>query len=428
MKVVVIGPGRIGCGFVGELARMSGYDIVFVGRDRAVVDHLNRLQRYEVRLVSRQEVRRAVVDGVRALCTDDPGVGEEIATADLVATAVGARNLPQVAPLIASGLVRCQGSLTVLAFENLGVAGAQIRDLVATHLPAGFPLGLHGFSGALVGRAVTQRIGSPSGGNPLVFVGDPYSTFIVDGRDLHPPVPTMTGMVVGDDYLSWVHRKLYTFSAGHAATAYLGYLKGYHYIHTAIRDPEIRAAVLEAMREGQRGLAARYGRHVSGDESDLMDILARFENAALNDPVWRVGRDPRRKLGAEDRLIGAGQLAQEAGVNPSALAMAAAAALCCCSCLDSSADLEHDVECEGLGTTLSRVTGLDPSQGFGQVVANMWASLAQGWGRYNLLLSLKHMLWAWRPEQVAGAPAIVPVTKGETLRLHSSVLAGRDRT
>ncbi|MFQ5911666.1 MAG: hypothetical protein ACE5JS_00605 [Nitrospinota bacterium] len=56
-------------------------------------------------------------------------------------------------------------------------------------------------------------------------------------------------MIVAGDYAAWIRRKLYTFSAGHATCAYLGYLKVYHYSHTAIRDPEIQTALLTAMTE-----------------------------------------------------------------------------------------------------------------------------------------------------------------------------------
>ncbi len=41
MKAVVIGPGRIGCGLVGQLLRESGWEVVFLGRS-ATVEALDR--------------------------------------------------------------------------------------------------------------------------------------------------------------------------------------------------------------------------------------------------------------------------------------------------------------------------------------------------------------------------------------------------
>lgn len=397
MKAVVIGAGRIGCGFAGQVLHAAGFQVVFVARNPALVAHLNRLGRYHVRLVQGQDVHEVVVTGIRAISKAHAGdVAAEIARADLLVTAVGADHLAQVAPLIASGLRQRSAPLNSLAFENLADAGPRLRGLVADHLPGRFPLEKHGFSGVLVSRAVTRRLGDPAGDAPLVFIGDPPATFVVDGPALRPPLPAVQGMVVAEDYAAQIQRKLYIFSAGHATAAYLGYLKGYHYIHTAIRDPEIRAAVLAAMAEGQRGLARRYGPTIAGTESDLLDIIARFENAALNDPVVRVGRDPRRKLSPEDRLVGAARLAASAGIRPEKLALAVAAALCYSHPADPSAiALQREIRTDGLGPILRRVSGLDPARGLGRFIADLWDSLAAGWQNGNLLLSLENKLWAW---------------------------------
>ncbi len=428
MKAVVIGPGRIGCGFAGQLLRASGHEVSFLARNPALVDHLNRLQRYRVCLVGGVERREIVVDGVRAVSTADAeSAVRELAAADLIVTAVGAGNLPRIAPLIAAGLQRRGTPVNTVAFENLSNAGPYLRQLVADHLPAGSALAGHGFSGSVVSRAVTERLGDPAGTEPLVFVGDPASTFAVSGPELHRPLPEIEGMIVTDDLAAWMKRKLYVFSAGHATCAYLGYLKGYHYIHTAIRDPEIRAVVLAAMREGQRGVAALYGPEFAGDESGLRLILARFENAALHDSITRVGRDPARKLAPEDRLVGAAQLAQRAGVRPARLGLAAAA-----FCFDpddpSAARLQSDIETAGLGPALRQVSGLDPRRGLGRLVKNCWARLARGWQRDNVLLSLDRLLWAWTPRQrgaARSAPGSVPYRErssngGFALRLERS--------
>ncbi len=56
-------------------------------------------------------------------------------------------------------------------------------------------------------------------------------------------------------------------------------------------------------------------------------ILKRMVNPHLLDTVARVGRDPQRKLGWNDRIIGGIRLALEQGVDPKHYAMGAAAAL-----------------------------------------------------------------------------------------------------
>ena len=376
MRAVIFGAGRIGCGFAGLALQRAGYEITFVTRNPELVRHLNAVGRYRVRLVDGRRSEEHVVAGVRALCVaDEDGVRRQLAVADLIATAVGAGRLPDVAPLIAAGLRQAERTVNVIAFENLVDAGPALAALVARELPAAFSLRDHGFSGAVVDRAVSRRWGDPRSSEPLVFIGDPPDRFYVHGPSLRGTLPPVPGMVEVEDFEAWFNRKLYTFSAGHATTAYIGYVKGYHYVHAAIRDPEVRATALTAMREGQSGLAARYGRALAGDERDLEAIVSRFENAALSDSVDRVARDPRRKLGPRERLAGGARLAAVAGVAPTALPMAAAAALCFAAGAGGAAESLA----MGWDNAEPQRSGLGFSKAFGVQVASAWQEMQASW-------------------------------------------------
>jgi mannitol-1-phosphate 5-dehydrogenase len=412
MTAVIIGPGRIGCGFAGQLLRASGHALAFIGRNRIVVDHLNRVGRYRVRLVGRSHPDRICeIDGVRALWNGErERAARAIADAEVVVTAVGPGSLPDVAPLIAAGLRRRDRPLNILAFENLADVGHRLQALVKDELGDRVQLAAHGLSGALVSRIVTERIGDPAKDRPLVFVGDALDTFVVHGPSLHPPIPRIKGMVVTDDYAACVARKLYMFCAGHATTAYLGALKGYHFVHTAIADPEIRDAVIAAMLEAQRGVRRRYGQQLAGEEPELLAIIERFENAALADLIVRVGRDPRRKLGPSDRLVGAARLALRAGIRPKHLAQAVAAGLCFLIA-EQQANGATRVEPD-----LRQISGLDSHRGLGRLVANMWKQLAGGWDPGNLLLKLEPPVWAW---QTSCAAQTTPPAKRGNGRPHA---------
>lgn len=392
MKALIVGPGRIGCGMAGHALHRSGYELVFVGRNPDVVDHLSRVGRYRVRLVDGRRVEETVVDGVRAVSAYDPErLAEEVRTADLITTSVGCQSLLAAGALLADGLRRRPQPVNVLAFENMGNGGACLAHFIAA---CGRVDAAHGFSGALVSRVVAQRLGDPRGDEPLVFVGDPAAEFVVNARTLVAPVPAIEGMRVVEDWDAWVQRKLFTFSAGHATAAYLGFLKGYRYIHTAVRDPEIRDGVLDAMREGQKGLLARFGPEVAGTEEDLGAIVARFENAALNDSIDRVGRDPLRKLAPEDRIVGPARLAQAAGVRPGHLMLAAAAALLYCNPGDPSAvAMQRELQQAG-PEALDRVSGFHADTTLGRSVVRAYCRLAENRPPDSKLLSLDRFFWA----------------------------------
>jgi len=396
MKAVILGTGRIGCGFAGHLLAEAGYELTFLTRNVEMVEHLNRVGAYRVRLAHGRHASEHEVRGVQALPTADAAACvEALVHADVIVTAVGPGNLADVAPLLAAALAVRSTPVNVLAFENLADGGAELRALVAACLPPGFNLAPFGFSGTLVSRAVTQRVGEPAEDKPLVFVGDPPADLVVDGRALVQPLPQLPSMIVADDFAACMQRKLFIFSAGHATCAYLGHLKGYRYIHSAICDDEIRSAVMQAMTEGQRGIAARYGESFAGGAEHLQQILERFANAAITDPVSRVARDPSRKLSAGDRLLGAARLAQRAGVHPHQLLRAAAAAYCFSDPADAIAGrLQEEIRAAGLPSTMHRVSGLGARDRLGQSVARHWRQLTRQWHGDSVLLNLDRVHWA----------------------------------
>jgi mannitol-1-phosphate 5-dehydrogenase len=392
VRAVVIGPGRIGLGFAADLLDRAGAKLTVVGRGD-VVDNLEDTGGYRVRLIDQARQQEREIRVRRALHADDmDAVSDQLARARVVAVAVRPENLGAVAPLIAAGLkARTRKKpLNVIAFENAVDAGPALRAAVAELLPSEFPLKRHGFSGAVVSRAVSGMLGEPRDGEPLTVLGDPLIRFEVHGPSLAKSMPKIPGLVRVDDFEAAFNAKLYVFSAGHATVAYLGFLKGYRYIHAAVRDPEIRAAALEAMQEGQEGLAARYGRKRAGGEAELEAILWRFENAALGDPVTRVGRDPRRKLEPSERLAGAAKLFEKkAGRPPSTLPMAAAAAVCFAAVGGDPGAATATAEQLSQGSSLLRELGTaktDPA--FAESVTVAWERFSTAWRRDSPLYTL----------------------------------------
>lgn len=403
MEAVVIGAGRIGCGFAGRLLHRSGYVLTLVGRPPAATQ-LARARGYAVRLTDGRTEREESVDGLTVLdVAQTAEITDAIAGADLVCTAVGPRNLDAVVPLLARGLGRATRPVTVIAFENAEDAGPRLRRLVGRQLGP-HRAGRHGFTGAVVGAVVAHRLLAQHPGDDLLLVGEPHTEFAVDAHALRDPLPPVEGMVAVRDFTAFYLRKLYRYSAGHATAAYLGRLKGYRYLHAAVRDGEIRHAVHAAMAEGRAGLAAAYGDRVAGDEAELDAILERFGNAALGDTVARVGRDVARKLGHRERLVGAARLAERAGVAPTRLAEATAAALCFGD-VDGGAAPMRPVRRPCLpgdvGDVLRNVAGLRPGCPLARRIEAAWLRLGVGWEDGNLLLALDRPLWAWAGDQGA---------------------------
>ena len=100
---------------------------------------------------------------------------------------------------------------------------------------------------------------------------------------------------------------------------------------------KIRIAVIDCVRqamiqESGLPLCRRYAGvdplfTAAGFRAYAEDLIVRMLNPYVRDTVARVGRDPARKLGWDDRLVGAMRLALAEGVTPRRYGWGAAAAL-----------------------------------------------------------------------------------------------------
>jgi len=135
------------------------------------------------------------------------------------------------------------------------------------------------------------------------------------------------------DLTPFAEAKLYCHNAGHALAAYLAHRLGLRRIDELRQRPDVLEFVRSAMlEESGAPLLARFGRvdpifTPAGMRAYANDLVERMVNPCVRDTVARVGRDPARKLGWEDRLVGAMRLALHAGVAPRRYALGVAAAL-----------------------------------------------------------------------------------------------------
>ncbi len=332
MKAVHFGAGNIGRGFVGLLLHEAGYEVVFADVNAELIDALAAADTYRVHEVG-EESRTTVVDGFRAInsAKDEQALIAEIATADVVTTAVGPRILRFVAPVIAAGLAaRADDAprLTVMACEN--AIGA--TDLLAAELMDGLPddgsreelAAKAVFANTAVDRIVPAQ--DPAAGIDVTV--ESFYEWVVDRSVFDGSEPDIPGAHFVDSLEPYIERKLFTVNTGHATVAYAGFRAGARTISEAIALPAVRAAAEAALEETSAALAAKH--HL--DPADLTayrtKILDRFTNPYLVDEVTRVGREPLRKLGRNDRFIGpAADYAAYVGGVPEALLAAVGDAL-----------------------------------------------------------------------------------------------------
>ncbi len=368
-KAIQFGAGKIGRGFLGELFSQSGYEVVFVDIDEEVISHLNQKRVYRIKTVGDNpkviEVRN--VRGVSAQNVER--VSYEIANAQIAATAVGARALKAIAPLIARGLERraarkIKEPLNIIICENLLYSSQILKEYIWEQLStegkvyAEAHLGLIESVVSRMVPIVSERIGNE---DPLLIITEEYDVLPVDKGGFIGRIPKIKGLIPYDNLSAYTERKLFTHNTGHALCSYWGYLRGYTYIFEAVQDDRVRNMVLGALQESGQALIQKHGFTAQGHQKYIKDLLRRFNNIALKDSVARGAKDPIRKLGPQERLVGAANLAREFGIEPDYLARGIAAALCYDNPKDKEAiELSQRLKDQGVDTVLKDICNLEP--------------------------------------------------------------------
>jgi mannitol-1-phosphate 5-dehydrogenase len=199
-----------------------------------------------------------------------------------------------------------------------------------------------------------QQLTTVTAGAGRAFLVEAFNRILiskVNFEETEDETPFGRGITIFEekgDLLPFEEAKLYGHNATHALAAYLGAIRGVDYI-ADLRGipgvlPFLRAAFI---KESGEALIRKYGgvdplfTH-DGYTKYADDLLLRMTNPYLRDSVERVGRDPQRKLGWDDRLIGTMRVALHHDIEPWRYAVGAAAALATLdpSVLDENVDVE----------------------------------------------------------------------------------------
>ncbi len=320
-KAVVLGAGKIGRSFIGQLLSRGGYEVVFVDADLKLIEELNRRNNYNV-IIKAEKEEILHIENVRGVSVFDvEKASDEIAGASIMAVCVGLNNIPKVVPLLSKGLLKRyqqdkNNALDIILAENLRDAADFFRERLIDNLPADYPLNdLVGLVETSIGKMVPIMRQEDLEEDFLQVFAEKYNQLILDKKAFKNAIPAIEGLAPKENMKAWVDRKLFIHNLGHAATAYLGYLydPSFTCIYEPLAVPEIYKQVRETMLQSAQILMKKYPGEftLQALTEHVDDLLSRFQNKYLGDTIFRVGCDLFRKLSAQDRLAGAIHLALE---------------------------------------------------------------------------------------------------------------------
>lgn len=309
------------------------------------VAHADRCETVQVGPI---QIENPAVDADRGRLVQAIAAAQEIATA---VPSVDAYTVPGPASLqriLAEGLCRKVATngprAVVYAAENHPQAAALLQAAVLEAVPEDVRTAVAAqvrFVDTVIAK-MSGVIAPPGDLTPVTpdsaraFLVESFNHILIGRVDFGPAAPFGRGLAVFEeknDLRPFEAAKLYGHNAVHALAAYVGLWLGLAQI-TQLRELPGALAFLRAALVEESGAALM--RKYDGVDPFFTpaafarfadDLLARMVNPFLRDTTARVGRDPARKLGWDDRLVGAMRLALAHGIQPRRYALGVAAAL-----------------------------------------------------------------------------------------------------
>jgi len=387
MKCVILGAGKIARGFIGHLLYLSEIPFTFIEKSDALCDLLNERGQYTVHILGAPE-KDCVVKGAKALkFSQMEEAVSAIAEADAVFTAVGGKNLGGIIDILKQGIEKRAGEgkrLNIITCENWKLPAKIIRDALNEVISPDAAQYLQekvGITEAVIMRSAIEADQAALEADPVCVNVQNFWELPVDKSRIVGDMPAMQGLKLMDEFTGFLERKFYTYNAANGTVSFVGALLGYQKLADAAHDERIIEILNGVYMETAQALSKKHQFPLDEQLAFTETSRRKLQDYTIVDFIERNARDPIRKLGPDDRLIGSARLVLEQGFMPENLCTAAAAAIYYNSPGDESAEqLKQMRETEGVEAVIEKVCKLEKDGVLGRLILEKVALLKEkGW-------------------------------------------------
>ncbi len=350
MEIVHFGAGNIGRGFIGQVLNENHAQVHFVDVNEQIIKQINQDGGYDIEYIDEHSSRYTITN-VKAynILKDEDKIIELISKCDKVTTSLGINNISKIVDLLASGLSKNKQVVEVLCNENAVYASDHLKSLMDEH---GYKLTNVVYTNTTIDRQALSKV---EGGKEIALV-EPYYSWIIEKNEFNQQAKNILKNVTYVNNIDeYIERKLAIVNAAHACTAYLGVKIGYQTVQEVLADKTCYQYIYNMLKEHNEYLSVKYG--CSNLDEYIFATLKRHANPLMADSVYRVGRNPIRKLQVNERLVA--PIFANVGTIENSLKSVAL-----CLCFDDPADQEVEeikqmIHSFGLEATISKLTGLN---------------------------------------------------------------------
>lgn len=344
-EAVLIGAGKIGRGYMAYIFHKAGYKMTFLDYADELIRKMNAQGYYTVFMRHREfghgEWTKFRIENYDAYCTQTQydACVDVLSHANYATVHVYPGAIPSIGKLIADATKKrmkdgSEQTLDLFFVVNFLNADKSFKKAAMEELDTpeqkaymekyiGFVYGLVRGSGPTPDEHMLAE-------DPIAVSCADTDYLPVDIDQMKGPLPEGVKFYPAHNVGELVKYKVWGGNVGHCARAYFGKERGYTYGYQSEQDAYIhkcsvlmeREAVCALEQEG-KVIPEEKERYLGKDHEET-----RFDPAAVNtevlDTLDRIGADPIRKLGREDRFVGPALLAVRQGKLPFFLARGAA--------------------------------------------------------------------------------------------------------
>ena len=368
MSCVIFGAGKIARGFIGHLLYLSGIEFTFVEKFDALADLINERKEYTVNVLG-DSSKNTIVKGAKALkFSQQEEIENAIAYADCIFDAVGGKNLEGIVPYLTKGIEKRAEvnpkPLNIVTCENwklpADILKRGIEESISLEKKEFFNQNV-GITEAVIMRSAIESTPELLAIDPLVVNVQNFWELPFDASRIKAPMPE--GMICLKpiyEFTGFLERKFYTYNAANGTTSFVGALLGHKYIADAAHDERILNLLDGVYKETATALSKKHAFPFEEQWAFTRTSLNKLQDRNIVDYIERNARDPIRKLGPDDRLVGSARLCLEYGVKPESLCTTIACAMYYEQPTDEFAvELKRMREEEGFDAIISKVCKLD---------------------------------------------------------------------
>ena len=359
-NVLIVGAGRLGKGFMGEIFDNAGWNLSFLDNDDTVIKELNNNGYYKVTVHREDRIDNRIISKYKAYSYDkDYSCEMAIINANVIAMTIYPEDFPEaIAYMGAAFRKRVEENyaqnLDVICLTNKNYLIPSFEKLFLNELST--EKERKWFREHVALRDTIVRRATDSESNSSINVRSTAVLSLLVQSPLLNDLSSVEWIEPCDNVELMKDLKVFTVNGPHVTAAFAGYLKGYTTLNETVRDQECVDLINQVHDEIYEGILREY--RVNKADLDKLSIFPAAKGE-LEDHILRIAWDPIRKLSRNDRLTGIACICLKNDFCPKGIIKSIANGFAYDNEQDPAAmEIQNCIKNEGIKTAIVKYCGL----------------------------------------------------------------------